>query len=156
MLSCMNCMKPVTQETAKFFAEALVCADCHRVAERIEQQAMLELKQLQITLRELLRTAIITRQLTFKVTPERDEIGYVKQPTAVQVVAEMFRSQKCPPTVTANDSSKSTQLPALTQGAGGLPSSTSTQAAPSELETPSTVTPQTENSESAESARDEP
>ncbi len=149
MITCMNCMKSVSDKEMNFFAECLLCPNCFGVATRIYDQSQLELKQLLITLKELLRTAIVQHQLTFTPSEKVDGAGYTVTPTAVETLSALLRSQPCQPEPTSPRTSTST-TPLLAAGVGGQPSSSSTVAQDSKSETPSTATQPTENSASAE------
>lgn len=144
MISCMNCMTPLSTAQAKFYAECLVCPNCYAVAERIAQRAALELQQLLVTQKELIRVAIVGKQLTL--APATQDKGPDDLST-VQWLASQARGAACVEDQLQRSSNKPTQLAARTQDADGSPSSSSTQGSGSKSETPSTPTQKTEPSD---------
>jgi hypothetical protein len=147
----MNCKVDVGADSGKFFAQAFVCADCFRVAERIFVQGNAEIEQLRTTLREVIRLAIIQGQLSFPEAQAVDENrGEIPQKKALEAVFAMMK--KCPPT-SKTRSTEITRQPAPTQAAAG-PTSSECKPISSTQETASPETPPMESSENAGSAKD--
>jgi hypothetical protein len=154
-LSCLNCGKAITQQDGKLFAECLVCSDCNIIAERVYQQAQCELSQLLVTLKELIRLAIVKHQLSFVPATEDAGDGQLRQKRTLELILEMMRNQEnptCPthqPRSTKSLERPSTKSSAATPGADGPPSSSSSPEPSSSQETPSTETQATEPSDNA-------
>jgi hypothetical protein len=148
-LPCLNCGKDVPQDEGKLFAECFVCGDCYTIAERTFQQAHNELNQLLVTLKELIRLAIVKHQLSFVPATEDAGDGQVHQKRTIELIMEMMKNREnpeCPTTSASTRSSEkpSTRSPAAIPDVDGKPSSTSSPAPGSSLETPSTETPATD------------
>jgi hypothetical protein len=147
----MNCKRDVVSADSKLFAECFVCPDCYTVAERMYIQGERELKHLLVTLKELIRLAIIRGELQLEEFVPNTTIPV---DTVVDALAELSRKKKeaaaCPTPRrkrTRKLSKKTLKRSART--AGGSVSSDFTEAAASSQETSSTETPPTGTSDNA-------
>lgn len=147
-LPCLNCQKDVSQDKGKFFAECFLCPDCYTIAERTYLQAHCELNQLLVTLKELIRLAIVKHQLSFVPATEDAGDGQLHQKRTVELIMEMMKNRENPECPTSPRSTRSSEKPttkssAITPGADGKPLSSSSPAPSSSQETPSTGTRET-------------
>ncbi len=129
-LPCMNCKRDAG--SGKFFAEAYVCGDCYAVASRLFEQGNRELNQVLVTLKELIRVAIIEGRLSFAPPPE--EPGDVQPRRAIDVIVDMMKEKSC----RDETSQPTTASDAPTPAVAGQQSSDSTQASALPSGTPST------------------
>ena len=130
VLSCMNCKKETSD--GKLFAEAFVCPDCHLVATRLYDQGERELRQVQMTLKELIRVSIVEGRLSFAPPPEAP--GTQQPRRAIDAIVDMMKKEPC------HDETQqpSTASDAPTPAVAGKATNASTQVPPSRSETPST------------------
>lgn len=71
-LSCLNCKKEVAPAKIRLFLEATLCEDCHRIAERVHQVGMQELKLLENTLGVVIQQAILHGHLALEPETESE------------------------------------------------------------------------------------
>jgi hypothetical protein len=152
-LPCLNCGADVEVGKAQLFAECFLCDSCHTVAKRLFDQGNNELEHMKLVLKEIIRAAIVRKQLSLPPPPAEDGDGQLRQPRAVELLVEMMKGSKdectSPPRSTSAQPKQSMRQPALTPGADGQPSSSSSPELPSKSETPSIETLATEPSDNA-------
>lgn len=121
-LACMNCKSSdFPPSDGRLFAEAYVCPDCFLVATRLYEQGERELRQVQMTLKELIRISIMDGRLSFAPAPEG--AGEDVQPRrAIDAIADMMREKTC----RDETSRPTTASGAPTKGAAGPQSKEST------------------------------
>ena len=120
-LPCMNCKRAdFSPGDGKFFAEAFVCPTCFFIAERLYEQGDRELRQVLVTLKELIRVAIVEGRLTFAPAPEENEETQASGPSkkAFEVIADMLKEKSCRESQ-GETSSPTTVSDAPMLGAGG-------------------------------------
>lgn len=148
-LPCMNCKQEVAPDEAKFFAECFLCPSCYLIAERTMQQGQRELHYLLLSLKELLRLAIIRGELRL---PPAAESTTERKMNVVDTLVELAQHHKeqepcpTPPSRSTRRSSRGTTKPDVLPVAGP-PSCDSTPAVDSTSETPPTTTAHTESAD---------
>jgi hypothetical protein len=153
-LPCLNCGKDVPQDEGKLFAECFLCRDCYTIAERVYLQAHSELQMLLVTLKELIRLAIVRHQLSFVPATEDAGDGQLHQKRSIDLIMEMMKNRENPKCTPQPRSTRSSEKPtttssAVTQDVDGRQLSSSSPELNSSQETPSTEHPETQGSDSA-------
>ena len=144
-LPCLNCQQEVAPDEAKFFAECFLCPACYLIAERTLQQGQRELHYLLVSLKELVRLAILRGELRL---PPAAEQATERKMNVVDALVELAQHQKVqpcltPPSRSTESSSRGTTKPDALPAAG-LPSCDSTPDVDSTSGTSPTTTTHTE------------
>jgi hypothetical protein len=144
-LPCLNCQQEVAPDEAKFFAECFLCPSCYLIAERTLQQGQRELHYLLVSLKELVRLAILRGELRL---PPAAEQATERKMNVVDALVELAQHQKVqpcltPPSRSTESSSRGTTKPDALPAAG-LPSCDSTPDVDSTSGTSPTTTTHTE------------
>lgn len=144
-LPCLNCQQEVAPDEAKFFAECFLCPACYLIAERTLQQGQRELQYLLVSLKELVRLAILRGELRL---PPAAEQATERKMNVVDALVELAQHQKVqpcltPPSRSTESSSRGTTKPDALPAAG-LPSCDSTPDVDSTSGTSPTTTTHTE------------
>ena len=119
-LPCINCKRAMAPDTAKLFAQVLVCEECFRIAETLLLRGERELKQLMVVLKEAIRSEMLRGELQFSSIQQVADVPKVDLMTHLADLAERIRAQKentCQPSSpTPSSSPSSNRLPTLSEG----------------------------------------
>lgn len=144
-LPCLNCQQEVPPDEAKFFAECFLCPSCYLIAERTLQQGQRELQYLLVSLKELVRLAILRGELRLPPAAEQTTERKMNVVDALVELAQRQKEQPCltPPSRSTRSNSRGTTKPDALPAAGP-PSCDSTPDVDSTSGTSPTTTTHTE------------
>lgn len=100
-IHCLGCGDALATNQAKLFAEVMVCADCHTVAERTLQRGQVILRRLGLLLKDTVRYALKSGKLRFP----SGSVEVVSDQELLQRIVGLYLSKPWSPSASTQTSS---------------------------------------------------